>query len=244
MWSLIVPDIVLVVVGVALFIAERRFPGRELPPSQGWYWRALLFNLSDVIVLTVIGIIFHDFFREHSIFAIRNWNSAILELAVIWPAWSFVFYWWHRAAHLDGLWHIFHQMHDSPSRIEVVTTFYKHPAEAVFETLLTALIIYLFFGASPLAGAWLGAVISMVGFFSHCNLRTPLWMGYIIQRPEQHSIHHQYDLHRYNYADFILWDRLFGTFREATRFTERCGFPRDHERRVREMLQFKDVYKE
>ena len=98
------------------------------------------------------------------------------------------------------------------------------------------------FGASPEAMAWYGTFIALSAFFSHANIRTPRWIGYIQQRPEQHSIHHQWDLHKYNYSDLILWDRIFGTFKEADKFSERCGFPKDHELRIREMLMFKDVY--
>lgn len=228
-------------VSVALFGAERLFPGRELPASKGWYGRALFFNLVAIIILTGIGWIFEDFFRQNALFPIRHWPLGP-QVFFMCAAWSFVFYWWHRAAHLNGLWHVFHQMHHSPSRIEAATAFYKHPIEAVFETLLTATILYLLFGVSAEVGAWHGSIIAMIGFFSHSNLKTPKWVGLLIQRPEQHSIHHQIDLHKYNYADFIIWDRLFGTFREAETFSPRCGFPNDHERRVWEMMSFKDVY--
>jgi sterol desaturase/sphingolipid hydroxylase (fatty acid hydroxylase superfamily) len=49
--------------------------------------------------------------------------------------------------------------------------------------------------------------------FQHANLRTPRWLGYIIQRPESHGIHHERGLHAFNYADLPLWDMVFGTFR-------------------------------
>jgi len=236
------PLIALYLVGGVIFALERLFPGRELPEAPGWYWRALIFNSLDLIILTAVGAYFDSFFRAHALFHVVDWFLP-LQVVIVWMAWSFVFYWWHRAVHLNGLWHLFHQMHHSPSRIEAATTFYKHPLETIVETGLTAVILYLVFGASAEAGAWIGAIVAMVGFFSHSNLRTPIWIGYFIQRPEQHSIHHQLDVHRHNYADFILWDRVFGTFREAHDFTERCGFPGNNEARVRELLLFKDVYK-
>jgi len=241
-WQTLIPMGLLSVFAVVLFWAERRFPGRQLPEAPGWYGRAIVFNLLDIVILTAVGWIFEDFFRAHALYPVSQWNAPPLEVAFLLMAWSFVFYWWHRAAHLNGLWHVFHQMHHSPSRIEMFTTFYKHPAEAVFETFLTAVVLYLVFGATPLSGAWIGALVAMIGFVSHCNLRTPKWLGYFIQRPEQHSIHHQIDLHKYNYADVIVWDRIFGTFREADTFTERCGFPGDNEKRIKEILAFKDVY--
>lgn len=239
---MIIPNLLVVPYAILMFVLERRYPGRELPEAPGWYGRAILFNAVDIFVLAFTGWLLDDFFRAHSFFALREWGSPLPQLCVLFPAWSFVFYWWHRAAHLDGLWHFFHQMHHSPSRIEVVTTFYKHPLEAIWENLLTSFVLYIVFGASPEAGAWLGATVVFIGFFSHSNLKTPKWIGWFVQRPEQHSIHHQIDLHAHNYADFILWDRIFGTFKEAEHFSHACGFPNGNESRIREILRFKDVY--
>jgi hypothetical protein len=41
-----------------------------------------------------------------------------------------------------------------------------------------------------------------------------------------------------------LWDRLFGTYRDADQFAERCGFPRHNELQLGRMLMFRDVYKD
>lgn len=67
-------------------------------------------------------------------------------------------------------------------------------------------------------------------------------MGYFLQRPEHHSVHHQLDLHRFNYGYITWWDRLFGTFRETDTFADRYGFPEDHERHLGGMLLFRDRY--
>jgi sterol desaturase/sphingolipid hydroxylase (fatty acid hydroxylase superfamily) len=241
-WQFIVPIVVMSIFGGVILVWERVRPGRALPEAPGWYKRALIFNGLDIVILSSVGLLFDDFFRANSLFRISE-MPLIPQTAILLVVWSFVFYWWHRAAHMNGLWHIFHQMHHSPSRIEMATTFYKHPVEAIWETFLTSSIVYLALGASPMAGAWLGAAISMIGFVSHGNIRTPKWVGWFIQRPEQHSIHHQFDVHAYNYADFILWDRLFGTFKEAEVFAERCGFHGNNEARIGEILRFKDVYK-
>jgi len=57
-----------------------------------------------------------------------------------------------------------------------------------------------------------------------------------------HSIHHQVDVHRYNFSDLPIWDRLFGTYKEAPGFAPACGFPRRNERKLGRMLAFRDVY--
>jgi sterol desaturase/sphingolipid hydroxylase (fatty acid hydroxylase superfamily) len=80
--------------------------------------------------------------------------------------------------------------------------------------------------------------------FYHANVRTPRWLRFFIQTPELHSIHHQYDVHRYNFSDIPLWDRLFGTYKDTTDFSSRCGFPKGAEEKLVAMLAFKDVYHE
>jgi len=77
--------------------------------------------------------------------------------------------------------------------------------------------------------------------FQHWNVRTPKWLGYFIQRPESHCVHHRKSVHYYNYADFPLWDVLFGTFRNPTNYIGECGFEEPADRRMGAMLAFKDV---
>jgi sterol desaturase/sphingolipid hydroxylase (fatty acid hydroxylase superfamily) len=71
-----------------------------------------------------------------------------------WFVGTFVFYWWHRLRHAKGWWLSFHQIHHSPSRIEVVTSFYKHPIEILCDAILSAVILYPVMGCSPLGAFW------------------------------------------------------------------------------------------
>ena len=73
-------------------------------------------------------------------------------------------------------------------------------------------------------------------------MRTPAWLRYFIQTPELHSVHHQRDVHRFNFSDIPIWDRLFGTYEDTTAFVDRCGFPAGAEQRLVAMLAFRDVY--
>jgi sterol desaturase/sphingolipid hydroxylase (fatty acid hydroxylase superfamily) len=63
-----------------------------------------------------------------------------------------------------------------------------------------------------------------IGTFQHMNMRTPQWLGFIIQRPEAHAVHHARGVHAYNYGNFMLWDIVLGTWRNPTTFTEPAGF--------------------
>src|SRR5262249_6137298 len=89
---------------------------------------------------------------------------------------------------------------------------------------------------------------ALAGFLSysaaivqHMNIRTPRWLGYIISRPEQHGLHHQRDVHAYNYATFVLWDMLFGTFRNPDDFPETYGFWDGASAKVGSMLIGRDI---
>ena len=137
---------------------------------------------------------------------------------------------------------MFHQVHHSPSRIEVLTSFYKHPIEIAADSLIAGFFIYCVFGGSALAGAWTSFFGAAGEYFYHSNIRTPKWVGLFIQRPEHHSIHHEFGIHKYNFGDLTIWDRLFGTFKDTDGFAKRCGFPGSGEQRLPEMLVFKDVY--
>jgi sterol desaturase/sphingolipid hydroxylase (fatty acid hydroxylase superfamily) len=85
----------------------------------------------------------------------------------------------------------------------------------------------------------------LIGYFfgnvPHLNVRTPQWVGWFIQRPEAHAVHHGRGIHAYNYGNFPLWDILFGTFRNPTKFHEPAGFWDGASAKVGAMLIGRDV---
>lgn len=238
----LLPGSLILISTVLFFFLERKFPGRELPPSKGWYSRAVTINIVQFLLIGLSGITWNKYFREQSLLHLGSWSYPIIEGLVYWVIGTFVFYWWHRLRHANGFWLIFHQMHHSPKRIELLTSFYKHPIEIIADSIITGFLIYYVLGGTALAGAWTAFFGATGEYFYHSNISTPKWMGYFIQRPEHHSIHHQLDVHKYNFGDITWWDRIFGTFREAEEFAPKCGFPNDNETKVWDILKFKDVY--
>jgi len=96
-------------------------------------------------------------------------------------------------------------------------------------------------GLDPLAAALTGYFVVVCSFFQHWNVRTPQWLGYLIQRPEAHCVHHRMGVHYYNYADLTVWDMLLGTFRNPREFRGECGFEAGADRRMGPMFGFADV---
>jgi sterol desaturase/sphingolipid hydroxylase (fatty acid hydroxylase superfamily) len=234
----------LLIIGISLvfFTAERLFPGRALPNSRGWYLRAMCFNFCQLCVVLLAGISWNTWLRQLSIFDLSHSMSAPTQGLLAWFIGTFVFYWWHRARHQSNiLWQSMHQIHHSASRIEILTSFYKHPVEMMSNSIIISLVLFSLLGATPEAAIWFNLFAATGEIFYHSNLKTPHWVGYIMQRPEHHSIHHEFNLHKFNFSDITLWDRLFGTFKDTDVFAAQCGFKEGREQLVREMLLFKDV---
>jgi sterol desaturase/sphingolipid hydroxylase (fatty acid hydroxylase superfamily) len=99
-----------------------------------------------------------------------------------------------------------------------------HPLELLVQNALGIGILVFVLGLDPLAVAGVGFLLGFYALFQHWNVKTPSFLGYVIQRPEAHCHHHEFEVHAYNYADFPPWDMLFGTFKNPETFEGRVGF--------------------
>ncbi len=226
-----------------MILIERRRPGRAFPHVPGFVARAGLLNGVQVASVFVLGTHVDAWLQAH-----RPWSAAGLGTfggaAVGYLVITFVYYWWHRLRHAsDWLWRWVHQVHHSPQRLEILTSFYKHPIEIGINAVLSSAILYGLVGVTPAAGAWAVAVTGVAELVYHWNVRTPRWLGWFFQRPEMHCVHHEMGRHHGNYADLPLWDILFGTFDNPATFDGRCGFADDAETRLPQMLRGVDVHR-
>ena len=226
---------------VAMIVVERLRPGRNFPTVRGWWLRAIALNASQVGVVFLAGLLWDGFLvrtRPWSAEPLGLWGGAALGYVVI----TFIYYWWHRARHAsDFLWRWFHQLHHSPARIEIITSFYKHPVELLANGILSSAIVYWLIGLDVKAATLAVTLTGIAELFYHWNVATPYWIGFVIQRPESHLVHHQRGLHAFNYGDLPLWDMLFGTFRNPREWREECGFGEDREQRLGDLLTGRDV---
>lgn len=232
-------------IGVALFIfmLEQLVPGWKLPKVSTWVARVIFLNIVQVSIALLAGITWNKWMMGHSLLHTSDALPPLLAGFAAYFVNTFVTYWWHRARHAnDTLWRLFHQLHHAPQRIEVFTSFYKHPTEMVFNSLLGSFVAYVVMGISIEAGAYYIMFAALGEMFYHSNLRTPHVLGYLFQRPEMHRIHHQRDRHECNYSDFPIWDMLFGTYENPRRIDEPQGFAGDKEQQFVDMLLFRDVH--
>src|SRR5437879_2355045 len=183
----LLPTLLTVISTVTFFTLERVFPGRELPNSKGWYGRALLVNFCQLAITLATNRLWIKFFGGYSLFRLSNLHFPLVEGFCGWFVGTFFFYWWHRVRHLNGFWQVLHQVHHSPKRIEVLTSFYKHPLEILADSTLSAIILYFLLGCSLEGAFWFNFFAATGEYFYHANLRTPNWLRYFIQTPALHS---------------------------------------------------------
>jgi sterol desaturase/sphingolipid hydroxylase (fatty acid hydroxylase superfamily) len=234
----------LIAVAVMFFLVERMWPAAALPKVRGWWARIALVNLAQLGVVLLAGRLWDRWFARASLFRPGDLAGDVGAALVAYLVSCFVFYAWHRIRHESDLfWRLCHQFHHSPRRIELLTSFYKHPVEILINSMLTSALVFGMLGCSLRSAAIYTFLIAVAEYFYHWNVRTPRWLGWIIQRPEAHRVHHEYRRHTRNYADLPFIDRLFGTLENPTREVRRCGFNPRAEARVIDMLAFRDVQK-
>jgi sterol desaturase/sphingolipid hydroxylase (fatty acid hydroxylase superfamily) len=156
-----------------------------------------------------------------------------------------VVYWAHRLHHrVPFLWRWIHQLHHSAERVDVFGAAYFHPFEIMEGTVVGVLMFNVVLGLAPEAAFLAVSWQAFSGVFQHGNIRTPTWLGYVIQRPEAHAVHHERGVHGFNYANLPIWDIVFGTFRNPVAWQGTAGFYSGASRQTLRMLIGRDVSRE
>ncbi len=215
-------------------------PARSFPTMRWWRLKGLGFFLLGMVINVALPIAWGPALAGIAPLDLSGLGSvggALVGLLLT----TFVAYWYHRAQHrLAWLWRLGHQLHHSAERVDVWGAFLFHPIDTVIILGLQTVQLALL-GISPEAVALAGIASFFCAVSQHANLRTPAWLGYFIARPEMHSVHHERGVHAYNYSDLPIWDLLFGTFRNPTRWAGQAGFYDGGSERTVAMLAFADV---
>ncbi|MGZ6125175.1 MAG: sterol desaturase family protein [Myxococcales bacterium] len=226
----------------AMMGIEALLPARRFAPIRRWRLVGTAFMLMMGVLGAVAPLLLNpSFFAAHRLLDLSGLGVAG-GAAVGFLVLSFVNYLYHRACHRSGLlWRLFHQLHHSPARMDMAGSALFHPLDGLMYSITPLLVGALLLGLDPRAAALTGFIAVFFGFFQHWNVRTPRWLGYLIQRPESHCVHHEYGVHAWNYSDLPLWDILFGSFRNPAAWEGRAGFDALASRRIGAMLLFEDV---
>ena len=233
----------IVLLGGGFLLVERLWPANALPRVRAWYPRVLVVNVLQAGIVTVAGVTWDVWLNRASLFRLQDHAGLVSQALIAYAVSSFVYYWWHRWRHTSQFWWtLCHQLHHSPRRIEILTAFYKHPVEIALNSVLSAAITYTLLGVSIQAAALYTAIAAAAEFFYHWNVRTPVWLGPIFQRPESHRVHHKRSYHTNNYSDLPVFDMMFGTYQNPRAPIAECGFTEDREDRLDDMIAFRDLH--
>ncbi len=234
-------EIAFCVITAVMLLVEFLRPRNEWPRVTGWAFRSLAFTATQVLVVVGAGRLWDRWFEAHRPWSLENLGP-ITGTLIAFLVLTFVSYWQHRLKHVFGfLWRFLHQVHHSPRRIELLTSFYRNPLEILVNMIIMSAVLYLGVGADAKIALNVVLLLGLADMFYHWNIRTPYWLGFFIQRPESHCIHHLRGVHAYNYGDIPIWDMLFGTFKNVRSFNGLCGFADDNEKQIVSMFSGRDM---
>lgn len=224
-----------------LILLEALFPARKLPRVAGWRTRGLLSFAAFFFVSSYLPLFWGETLASYQLFdltGLGKWGGALVGL-VVYEAGVYAY---HRGMHSSSwLWRSVHQWHHSAERVDAFGAFWFSPLDMVGWTALASLCLTLVVGITPEAAVLVLYATTFLGVFQHSNLRTPQWLGYIVQRPESHTAHHERGVHARNYSDLPLFDILFGTFHNPREFPRVAGFYDGASSRIGDMLLWRDV---
>jgi sterol desaturase/sphingolipid hydroxylase (fatty acid hydroxylase superfamily) len=211
------------------------------PDVRRWRMKGMVFALIYFMIGTFAPLTWDAWLGQYQLIDASRlpfWAQVVGGLLVL----EFFVYAWHRTMHnTPFLWRWLHQMHHSAERLDIWGAFYFHPFDTIGWSLLTSLALVLGFGLSGEAALVVNVAAIFLGMFQHTNIRTPQWLGYLVQRPESHSLHHKRGHHANNYGDLPLFDIIFGTFANPAKFSDEIGFHKDASHRLGAMLIGKPI---
>lgn len=126
-------------------------------------------------------------------------------------------YWMHRAMHnWHPLW-LTHAPHHHITQLNAMKGFVGNPIE-LFLISISVVALFDFDKSALFAGV---GALGVISTYAHANVRAnpPAWYAFFFTTIRHHSLHHtalSYEDTRCNYGNsVILFDRMFGTFREG-----------------------------
>lgn len=229
---------------VVLMLWEAFFPARALPQVAYWRIKGIISFFIFFFLSTYLPIWYAGWLPASAFFDFTGVNPIVAGLTAV-VLYELGMYVYHRMMHTNHwLWRIFHQMHHSAERLDTYGAFYFSPYDMIGFTILGTVCFSIIVAIPPQAITIMLLVTNFFSIFQHANIKTPVWMGYFIQRPESHAVHHAKGVHAYNYSDLPVFDILFGTFRNPRGYVKETGFYQGASSRIKDMLLFREVDKQ
>jgi len=194
-----------------------------LSARQHYDWKALGISVCDLFLRTAIAILLPlsiatplvNYVWAHRLttVALNNWQAFL----VLFIGQEFCYYWYHRAAHRVRWFWSNHAVHHSPNQLNLAAAY----RIGIFGKLSGTALFFLplmWLGFAPRIVAATLTLNLLYQFWIHATWVPRLgWLEYILNTPSAHRVHHASNLEYLdaNYGGvLIVFDRLFGTYRE------------------------------
>jgi sterol desaturase/sphingolipid hydroxylase (fatty acid hydroxylase superfamily) len=224
-----------------ILLWEALAPARRLPRVRWWRLKGLAAFFTFFFVSTYLPMLWDEHLARWRLLDLTHLGPVAGTLVGL-LVYELGLWLWHSRMHRnDKLWRAFHQMHHSAERLDAYGAFYFSPLDMIGWSALGSVALVLVVGLSAQATTMVVVLTTWLGIFQHANVRTPRWLGYIVQRPESHTVHHARGIHAFNYSDLPIFDLLFGTFENPRTFEHETGFYEGASGRVVDMLLARDV---
>lgn len=143
----------------------------------------------------------------------NNWWVWVLGLLLQ----DFMFYWHHRLSHEIRILWAAHVNHHSSTNINLAVALRQSWLELLYKDMWYIPLALI--GIHPLMILTLHQLNLVYQFLTHTEAvkKMPAWFEFIFNTPSHHRVHHSSNIEYLdkNYGGvFIVWDRLFGTFKE------------------------------
>ena len=172
--------------------------------------------LAFILNIAVKGMTFFilDYAWQFRLFEIKNVIAYWVILVVVQ---DFLYWVLHYTGHYCRLFWAMHVTHHSSEHFNLTTGFRSTVFEPLYRVFFYLPLAFMGFNALDILYAYL--LTQLYGNIVHTQyqVKLPKWYGWIFVTPSHHRVHHASNI---PYLDknmgmmFIIWDRIFGTFRE------------------------------
>lgn len=191
-----------------------------------------VYNASDTLCSVVLGIggLLSGFFSKIVVLHIYVFvhHYKLFNFDTSWPAWilalvacDFSYYWFHRSSHEINWFWLSHLTHHSSTQFNLFTAL-RLPWTSQLTGGPLFWIWMPFVGFDPAVVIVTNQLVHFYQYFIHTEAikKLPSVIEYIFNTPSHHRVHHSSEI---DYLDknhggvLIIWDRMFGTFKEEDR---------------------------
>ena len=165
--------------------------------------------------LKVFTVGFYTFMYEQ--FKFTTIENSALTWAIAFITYDFCYYWAHRMSHQVNLFWGGHSVHHQSEEYNLSVALRQSSSQTIWT--------FLFYTPMALGGIDPLVLVSVSGFnllyqfWIHTESinRLPKWFEWFFNTPSHHRVHHARNpkyIDKNHAGTFIIWDKMFGTFRE------------------------------